>query len=362
LRHAYFDQDLAALIARLERLADVRPDNSPPHRVARGAKTELRVAPPPAQAAAGIAQPYHDHYVDVIGGMLDGRVVPLLGPGVRGTSPTADELAAPLAEQFEAKQSRLTEVAQWVAVTLGERRLHAAIRGLVAAQSTPTDVHRFLADVPGILRRAGLEPRYQLIISANYDAGLERAFEDANEPFDYVLYLANSGCFVHVPWGENASGPVATRITEPRTYAELPIDDDGQLARTIIVKIHGGADGHEGALAWHDNYVVTEDQYIDYLPTQNIQDHLPIQILDKLTGSRCLFLGYVLRDWSARVFLRRIWTGKPISENSWAIEQAPDVLEKASWSLVGHVELLTASLSEYVSTLRSILGERSGAR
>ena len=38
--------------------------------------------------------------------------------------------------------------------------------------------------------------------------------------------------------------------------------------------------------------MVTEDQYIDYLPTHNIQDHLPIQILDKLTGSRCLFLGY----------------------------------------------------------------------
>lgn len=364
LRHTYFDQDLAALIARLERLADVRADSSPPHRLSRSVRTELRVAPQPtpAQAAAGIPQPYHDHYVDVIGGMLDGRVVPLLGPGVRGTSPTADELAAPLAEQFEAKPSRLAEVAQWVAVTLGERRLHAAIRDLVAAQSTPTDVHRFLADVPGILRRAALEPRYQLIISASYDSGLESAFEDANEPYDYVLYLASSGCFVHVPWGENASGPIATRIREPRTYAELPIDDDGQLARTIIVKIHGGADGHEGGLAWHDNYVVTEDQYIDYLPTQNIQDHLPIQVLDKLTGSRCLFLGYVLRDWSARVFLRRIWMGKPISENSWAIEQAPDVLEKASWSLVGHVELLAASLTDYVSTLRSMLGERSGAR
>ena len=43
--------------------------------------------------------------------------------------------------------------------------------------------------------------------------------------------------------------------------------------------------------------------------THNIQDHLPIQILDKLTGSRCLFLGYVLRNWNARVFLRRIWKG-----------------------------------------------------
>jgi hypothetical protein len=140
----------------------------------------------------------------------------------------------------------------------------------------------------------------------------------------------------------------------------FPIDDDGQLERTIIIKIHGGPDGSEGEVAWRNNYVVTEDHYIDYLPTHNIQDHLPIQILDKLTGSRCLFLGYALRGWNARVFLRRIWRGQPISESSWAIEENPDPLEKASWSVVGHVELLGGSLPAYVSTLRSMLADQRG--
>ena len=144
-------------------------------------------------------------------------------------------------------------------------------------------------------------------------SALERAFEDANEPFDYAVYIAGSGWFVHVPWGERDSEPVATTILEPRKYVGFPIDDDGQLERTIIVKIHGGADGQEGGVTWRNNYVVTEDHYIDYLPTHNIQDHLPIQILDKLTGSRCLFLGYGLRNWNSRVFLRRIWRGKPIT-------------------------------------------------
>ena len=45
----------------------------------------------------------------------------------------------------------------------------------------------------------------------------------------------------------------------------------------------------------------------------------------------------------------------PISENSWAIEQDPDPLEKASWSVIGHVELLAAGLPDYVNTLRSML-------
>ena len=86
----------------------------------------------------------------------------------------------------------------------------------------------------------GLRPRHQLIISANYDSGLERAFEEANEPFDYAVYMASSGWFVHVPWGEHASEPIATTILEPRRYVEFPIDDEGQLERTVIVKIHGG--------------------------------------------------------------------------------------------------------------------------
>jgi CHAT domain/SIR2-like domain len=360
LRHASFDTDVAALIARLERIPRVAPrPPAPPRRGAAIAAEPRAVAARPegSRVAAGIPQPYHDHYVDVLKGMLEGTVVPLLGAGVRGASPTVDELATPLAEQFDTKSAGLAEVAQRVAVTLGERRLYTAVKELVAARSEPTDVHRFLAEFPGVLRRLGLSPPPQLIISANYDSGLERAFEDANEPFDYAVYVASSGWFVHVPWGERASEPIATTILEPRRYVDFPIDDDGQLERTIVVKIHGGPDGREGNVAWRNNYVVTEDHYIDYLPTHNIQDHLPIQLLDKLTGSRCLFLGYVLRSWNARVFLRRIWRGNPITENSWAIEQDPDPLEKASWSAIGHVELLAAPLPDYVNALRSALVE-----
>jgi CHAT domain/SIR2-like domain len=361
LRHASFDMDVASLIARLDRIADMASRPPTPAGRRGGLTVESGTAtarPRRSPVAAGVPEPYRDHYLDVINGMLDGTVVPLLGAGLRGGLRTGDHLATPLAEQFETASSGLAEVAQRVAVTLGERRLYTAIKDLVETQSEPTEVHRFLAGFPGLLRQLGVLPRHQLIISANYDAGLERAFEEANEPFDYAVYLASTGWFVHVPWGEREAEPIATTILEPRRYVGFPIDDDGQLERTIIIKIHGGADGHEGGVVWRNNYVVTEDHYIDYLPTHNIQDHLPIQILDKLTGSRCLFLGYALSDWNARVFLRRIWRGKPISESSWAIEQEPDLLEKASWSLIGHVELLAAGLPEYVNALRSMLVDR----
>jgi len=358
LRDATFDDDLPGLVARIDRVvrAVVTPvtggNGDGKHRHA------VRTSPrADGQPSAGVPGPYPAHYADVAAGMEDGLVVPVLGTAVHADSPQTDQLAAPLAERFALGTAGLAEIAQRIAVTLGERRLYTAIRDLVVAQSQPTEVHRFLAAFPGLMRKRGVPPRHQLIITANYDMALERAFEEANEPFDYAVYLAGSGWFVHVPWGENTAEPTATTILEPKRYLGFPIDDEGQLERTIIVKIHGGADGGEGGVSWRNNYVVTEDQFIDYLPTHNIQDHLPIQLLDKLTGSRCLFLGYPLGDWNARVFLRRIWRGQPISESSWAIASSPDPREKASWSVIGHVELLAAAMPEYVHALGGALAD-----
>jgi hypothetical protein len=293
----------------------------------------------------------------VADGIVDGTVVPVLGSCVRGSLPDADELAAHIAETFDIERGSrdLAEIAQYVAVTRGERRLYTAMKEVFASESEPTDVHLSLAAFPGLLRAKGLLPHPQMIISASYDRALERAFEDANEPFDYAVYIASAGWFVHFPWGEQDAEPIAAIINEPQKYTNFPIDDDGELERTVIVKIHGATDGQEGTFKWTNDYVVTEDQYIDYLPTDNIHKLVPFQILDKLKSSRCLFLGYALRDWNARVFLRRIWQGEAISEKSWAIENEPDVLEKDSWGLVGHVELLSAALPEYVRELQAHL-------
>jgi hypothetical protein len=351
IRRESFERDVEALIARLERIAAMP---ATPPAVERPVAPATRSAGS-SEVAAGVPAPYHDHYNDVIAAMLDGTVVPLLGSG---TTSAGGEIAELLAERFAVEPTGLASIAQRVAVTHGERRLYAEFKDLLAARSQPNEVHRFLAAFPSRVRQRGLDPCHQLIIDANYGSELECAFEDAGEPFDYAVYLARSGWFIHVPWGEQAAEPTATTIREPRRYVDFPIDDEGQLERTIIVKIQGARDGSEGETRWQNNYVVTEDQYIDYLPTHNIQDHLPIQLLDKLTGSRCLFLGYRFRDWNARVFPRRTWRGNPFTENSWAIEHEPDVLEKALWNAIGHVELLASALPDYVGALDALLLDR----
>jgi hypothetical protein len=166
---------------------------------------------------------------------------------------------------------------------------------------------------------------------------------------------------VHFPWGEEDDEPRAATINDPGNYFDFPIGDDYRLKRTVIVKVHGSPTFWEGKVEWEDDYVVTEDQYIDYLPTHAIEDYLPRQILEQLTGSRCLFLGHTLREWSARVLLRRIWPAREMGENSWAIEDGPDDLEKRSWGAIGRMELLDAPLSEYVRGLTSALDLRLAA-
>jgi hypothetical protein len=360
LRHTGFDHDVEDLIARLERIADGDPDLAA-RAAPRNQGVLTRGSRAPAEkttgTASGVPAPQNEHFAAVIAGMVEGSVVPVLGSSMRGALPDADQLAEHIATSFDLGHGSydLAEIAQYVAVTRGERRLYAAMRDVFASESDPTQVHRFLAAFPEILRQADLPPQPQMIICASYDNALEHAFEEVNEPFDYAVYIARRGWFVHFPWGERDAEPSAVTISEPSTYCGFPIHDDGELERTVIVKIHGGPDGQEGAFRWADNYVITEDQYIDYLPTDNITKLIPVQILAKLKSNRCLFLGYTMRDWNARVFLRRVWRGESISEKSWAIESQPDVLEKDSWGLVGHVELLAASLPEYVDELRARL-------
>jgi hypothetical protein len=364
LREHSRDRDLEDLIERLERIAAAGSEaDGVPGSDRRDESRRSRMPSPAAlRAASGVAAPHDDHYVDVIGSVIEGTVVPVLGSRLRGKLPDADELAAHIAKTFsvEAPSHDLAEVAQYVAVTRGKRRLYAAMKDVFAREMTPSEVHVFLAALPRMLRDLNLPARPQLIISTSYDHALELAFEDANEPFDYAVFLAANGWFVHFPWGDRDAEPIAITINEPHKYTGFPIDDAGDMKRTVIVKIHGATDGQEGTFKWMNNYVVTEDEYIDYLPTDNIHKLVPVQILDKLKSSHCLFLGYAMRDWNARVFLRRVWQGESISEKSWVIENEPDVLEKDSWGLVGHVELLAAALPDYVDQLRArLLGMRA---
>ena len=366
IREKDFEHDIGLLIGRLEVIAGEHSGTSSEVTAAGG--EERRLAPIPAGTSGVAPPPDAAHYEDVLQQVVDeGNLVPFLGSRLTAATaegppslPDTGQLAAKLAEQFGMRQAPpdLPGIAQYVYVTKGRPDLYRALRKLLTADYEPGPVHRFLARLPGMLDDLGLERRYQLIVTTNFDTALERAFDEEREPYDLAVYMASgpdAGKFVHIPH-EGAPRP----IDDPNSYTKLPIRLDYELERTVIVKIHGAVDGSVGGYRWRENYVITEDHYIDYLSRSPVENLVPVQVLDKLKESHCLFLGYMVRDWNSRVFLKRIWEGS-LGAKSWAVEPDPGILEKSLWAQC-NVDLYAADLRDYIGMLRDRLSRRAPKR
>jgi DNA-binding SARP family transcriptional activator len=265
-----------------------------------------------------------------------GRLVAVLGTDV-------SELAAQLADRFAypADESPdLARVAQYVALTKGSGPLYDELHEMLVAGVAPSPVHRFFALLPPLLRERGAP--HMLLVTTSYDLALEQAFLDAGEEFDVVSYVAsgrNRGRFCHVQPDGNAH-----TIDVPNTYAtELSLE-----RRTVILKLHGGLD--RAPTRERESFVVTEDDYIDYLAYGDVGTAVPVALAAKLRRSHFLFLGYGMRDWNLRLVLGRIWGAEGNAYRSWAVQPDPKPLELQFWR-ARDIDLLVAPLDEYVGAL-----------
>jgi hypothetical protein len=138
-------------------------------------------------------------------------------------------------------------------------------------------------------------------------------------------------------------------IDVPNTYAtELSLDE-----RTVILKLHGGIDATPGRAV--ESFVVTEDDYIDYLAHGDIGSAVPVALAAKLRRSHFLFLGYGMRDWNLRLVLGRIWGAEGVSYRSWAVHPDAQPLERQFWR-ARDVDLLDVPLDEYTAALGRFVG------
>lgn len=289
-----------------------------------------------------------DRHADVVEALLAGRLVVVLGSGINdggppdGRLPASTEVAAALAEAFGYPRERepdLARVSQYVALMKGVGPLYDELHGLLSRECVPAPVHRALATLTGLLRERGAPG--QLIVTANFDQALEQALGDVGEEFDVVSYIAigrHRGKFLHV----SAEGRVAV-VEVPNTYAEVAPE-----GRTVILKIHGGVDPAPER-EW-DSFVVSEDDYIDYLAQSDLAAVVPVGLAARLRRSHFLFLGYSLRDWYVRVFLNRLWRRESPTYRCWAAEPSVDPLELESWRSLG-IDVFEAPLESYVAEL-----------
>ena len=288
------------------------------------------------------AAPAQDHFEDVARTVLEGRVVPVLGADVA-------ELTVRLAQRFgypdDGGRATLPLVAQYVATMKGSGPLYDELHELLDADLPPTPLHRFLASLPARLRDRGVP--HQLLVTTSYDTALERALEEAGEPFEVVSYLAvgrNRGRFCHI-----AADGTGRLIEQPNIYAtELSLERN-----TVILKLHGQVE-RTPAREW-ESFVVTEDDYIDYLAQTEVAAVVPVSLAATLRRSHFLFLGYTMADWNLRVVLHRMWGDQPLSYHSWAVQPEPKPLEREFWHR-RDVDVLELSFEEYAETLGRYLG------
>src|SRR6266545_3400481 len=290
--------------------------------------------------APGAAPPSEDHFDEVLRALFEGRLVAVLGADVA-------DLATRLAQRFDYAEngSGLPRVAQYIAVMKGSGPLYDELHALLDADVTPTPIHRFFASLPPALRERGVP--HQLLVTTSYDLALETAFLEAGEEFDIVSYVAagaDRGKFCHL-----APDGTGRLIDLPNTYAtELSLE-----TRTVILKLHGQVDRAPDR-AW-ESFVVTEDDYIDYLAESDVAGAVPVGLAAKLRRSHFLFLGYTMADWNLRVILNRLWGDQPLTYRSWAVQPDAKPLEREFWRR-RDVDVHELALDRYVDTLAAYAG------
>jgi SIR2-like domain len=295
-------------------------------------------------------------------------IVPFLGAGVSMCNrrprdagwehgadflPTGGELSAHLASRFRytGDPSDLARVAEYVSLMSGPRSLNEELKQVFAREpDCPlTDVHRLLADLPALSKRKAGTRRCPLIVTTNYDNLLERALDEAGEPYHLVTYIADGehrGKFRHT----TSDGRYSCVVDVPNQYHEVAPGD-----QTVILKIHGAFRWRapSGGRPEPSSYVITEDHYIDYLTRTELSNLVPVRLVQHLSMCRFLFIGYGLRDWNLRVILHRISSATPPSDayTSWAIQKGPSALDRKFWSR-RNIDILEIDIEEYISGLR----------
>lgn len=374
LRQANLDDDVEKLSDRLGEIRVDLNDQDP-------AKTRAQQQPSvPAEVVterSDRAEPAKDpdvfpaddaHYQRLFDEIYNNNLIIFLGAGVNaedygrpfrlGASmlPDDSDVAAYLARMArrESQDRRLAEIAQYARIVSGEPNVFKWVRQTLQGGTNPGRVHTDLAHLPGLLKELGLEKRYQMIVTPKFDVALEQAFRKEREPFDVAVYMAPgteyAGKFVHLPWLSPDPQPVLTN-----DYQDFPFTSEGELLRTVIVRINGAVDDIKQGYRWGENFVITEDHYIDYLHGRSAEQVVPVQILGKLRQASCLFLGYPVADWRLRVFLHWIWPGEMLGRAThWAVERDPDDFEREFWKN-SRVSLYQGRLTDYVKGFYAFL-------
>lgn len=328
--------------------------------------------------------------------LKEGNVIPFLGAGINyGTRqppdakwdantlsflPSGAELSRFLADWIdfpsddERDLSDLAKVSSYLVESSARLRLREKLQEVFVGNEValrryePSSIHNYLAE---IARKSDAEIAGQpadrkepgrplLIVTTNYDNLTEEAFKRRERPFDLVVYPADRKDIAAslLWWKHDQAQPEA--VTPNKLYINLE-------KTNVIYKMHGSIDpqGHLG------NYVITEEDYINFLSRMTTQTAVPAQFIQYFRTRHFLFLGYGLNDWNWRVVLKNLRSAPAIEKatdeaaqdggtdrdgdtediKSWAIQYRPSELEVALWE-ARNVKIYNQEINQFADGLR----------
>ncbi|HXD33005.1 MAG TPA: SIR2 family protein [Pyrinomonadaceae bacterium] len=262
----------------------------------------------------------------------------------RHIPPSAAELARWLAHKTALPKDEvfdLATVAQYLKAVGGSGPLYIKLHEIFSRDYPATPLHEYLAAV------AANVPL--LVITTNYDDIIERAFQEV--PHDVVVHICDPklGDNVFLKHHRKVDGSWADSEPEKVIPNKLKKVD---LAKTsVIYKMHGAVDKRKPD---RDQYVIAEDDYIDFLTRMTKNTAIPAIFTEAFQSRHFLFLGYGLRDWNLRVILNRIQDnlGSSSDFTSWAIQYKPTLLESRFW-IKRDVQLFDLDLMDFVQRLKA---------
>jgi SIR2-like protein len=239
----------------------------------------------------------------------------------------------------------LTQVAQVASSRFGTGRILGRVtQELSRVRQQPTIVHNLVAFIAQKEAKANLTEatKFPLIITTNYDDITERALRC---PYD-LIYLGT------LPGSETPGFWFKIHGDDPRPYSRPkdPKRDNWKCCteRPAVLKIHGTLASE--CLPGSGVLVLSEDDYIDFSRNDL---RLPISVEKKLKNSSLLFLGYSLKDWNLRVFLRRLerLSGNKFEAKSWALMPNVSPVEREAWLSSAKVDAIAQIFDKFVPAL-----------
>ncbi len=309
---------------------------------------------------------YKDHFKEVVGSLLDGKVVFFLGLGINSEqrppnakwqskhkylySPSYQELATYLAGKDIESNINLARAAQEFLANRKHKpnTLHNQLDKIYKQSYSSRPIHHLLVNLSKQLDEKAFEPKHPIIFTTNYDCVLEQAFVGAKKSFDllYTLPLKeHGGKFAHVCFDSKEGWSDTNIIDKPNKYLLKPYE------KPLIIKVNGMTNHHiiteEGKE--ESSYIITEDYHLDNLAYGGIAEQIPSPVLAELKQNGFLSLGMDLRNWSVRNIFRRIW-GDQVDYSSWVIQADIEAEEEKFWNPYD-VDIINLKLNRYIASL-----------